>query len=219
MAGITTAMLASFKRDLLNGVHSFQQSRAFTNTSTTTTSVTGISPAISNAAPIFVGSIITGTNWNAGTIVTKINSSTSITVNQAPSAAVTAFTASGDPFKMALFKSGVAGTYNAANTGYADMGADETSGSGYVAGGTALTNVDPVASSPSAYTTFSPNPAWTSATFSTTGCMIYNSLQNGPNANPGVSVHDFGGTQTVSAGTFTAIMPVAGVGTAVLQIT
>ena len=49
--------------------------------------------------------------------------------------------------------------------------------------------------------------------------MIYNSTQNGPNVNPGVSVHDFAGTQTVSSGTFTAIMPVAAVGTAVLQIT
>ena len=92
-------------------------------------------------------------------------------------------------------------------------------GTGYVAGGTALTNVDPVASSPSAYTTFSPNPSWTSASFSTAGCMIYNSTQNGPNANPGVSVHDFGGTQTVTSGTFTAVMPVAAVGTAILQIT
>jgi hypothetical protein len=49
--------------------------------------------------------------------------------------------------------------------------------------------------------------------------MIYNSTQNGPNATPGVSVHDFGGTQTVSSGTFTAIMPTAAVGTAILQIT
>ncbi len=169
-----------------------------------------------------MGEQLSGTNIPATTpipVVETIVSSTSITMSQAPSAAITAFTVKGDPFKMALFKAGVTGTYGAANTGYADMGADETSGTGYTAGGTALTNVDPVASSPSAFTNFSPNPTWTSASFSCSGCMIYNTLQNGPNANAGVSVHDFGGTQTVSSGTFTAIMPVAAVGTAVLQIT
>jgi hypothetical protein len=116
---------------------------------------------------------------------------------------------------------GPAGTYSAASTGYSDItgNSDEVTGTGYTAGGTALTNVDPSASSPSAYTTFSPDPSWTSASFSTTGCMIYNTTQNGPNANAGVSVHDFGGTQTVASGTFTAVMPTAAVGTAVLQIT
>jgi subtilisin family serine protease len=80
-------------------------------------------------------------------------------------------TVTGDTFKMALFKVGVAGTYGAATTNYTDMtgNSDETSGTGYSAGGTALTNVDPVASSPSAYTTFSPNPSWTSATLTSAG--------------------------------------------------
>lgn len=224
MAGITTAMLASHKRDLLNGAHCFAQSRAFTCTSTATKTVVGISPAISNAAPIFVGEQLSGTNISAAApvpIVESIVSSTSITMSQAPTGAITAFTVKGDPFKMALIKVGPAGTYGAASVGYSDItgNSDEITGAGYTAGGTALTNVDPAASSPSAFTTFSPNPSWTTATFSTTGCMIYNTLQNGPNANPGVSVYDFGGTQTVSAGTFTVVMPVAAVGTAVLQIT
>lgn len=216
---ITTAMLASFKRDLLNGAHCFAQSRSFTCTSTTTTTVVGISPTPATATPIYQGMAVSGTNIPAGTVVAKILGAASILLSQAPTAAITAFTVVGDTFKMALFKVGVVGTYGVANNGYADMGTDETSGTGYTAGGTALTNVDPTASSPSAFTTFSPNPTWTSASFSTTGCMIYNSTQNGPNANPGVSVHDFGGTQTVSSGTFTAIMPVAAVGTAILQIT
>lgn len=219
MAGITSAMLASYKRDLLNGAHCHAQSRSFTCTSTATSTVVGITPTPATATPIYQGEAVSGANIVAGTVVAKILGAASILLSQAPSAAITAFTVVGDTFKMALFKSGVAGTYGAANNGYADMGADETSGTGYVAGGTALTNVDPVASSPSAYTNFSPNPSWTSASFSTTGCMIYNSTQNGPNANPGVSVNDFGGVQTVSAGTFTALMPVAAVGTAILQIT
>lgn len=221
---ITTAMLASFKRDLLNGVHCFAQSRSFTCTSTSTKTITGISPAIAAGTPIFVGELLSGTNIPVGPpqpVVESIVSSTSITMSQAPSAAITAFTVAGDVFKMALIKVGMAGTYGAASTAYSNItgNSDEVTGTGYTAGGTALTNVDPTASSPSAYTTFSPNPSWTSASFSTAGCMIYNTTQNGPQAGAGVSVHDFGGTQTVSSGTFTAVMPVAAVGTAILQIT
>ncbi len=221
---ITTAMLASFKRDLLNGAHCFAQSRSFTCTSTSTKTITGISPAISTGTPIYVGEQVSGTNIPVSApvpVVESISSSTSITLSQPPSAAITAFTVNGDPFKMALIKVGMAGTYNAASMGYANItgNSDEVTGTGYTAGGTLLTNVDPVASSPSAYTNFSPNPSWTSATFSCAGCMIYNTLQNGPTANAGVSVHDFGGTQTVSSGTFTAVMPTAAVGTAILQIT
>lgn len=221
MAGITTAMMASFKRDLLNGVHCFAQSRSFTCTSTSTPTVVGVSPAPANATPIFQGEQVSGTNITAGTVISRILGAASVELSKAPAAAITAFTVVGDTFKMALFKVGIVGTYGAASTNYTDMtgNTDETSGAGYTAGGTTLTNVDPVASSPSAYTNFSPNPTWTSASFSTIGCMIYNSTQNGPNPTPGVSVHDFGGTQTVSSGTFTALMPVAAVGTAVLQIT
>lgn len=215
MAGTTTAMLASFKRDLFNGAHGFSQSRTFTATGVSTQTWTGLSSLVG----VYVGANLSGANVAANTVVARILSATSIRVSEASLGAIGTVTVVGDIFKMALFKSGVTGTYGAANTGYADMGADETTGTGYVAGGTALTNVDPVASSPSAYTTFSPNPTWTSASFSTTGCMIYNTQQNGPLANAGVSVHDFGGVQTVTSGTFTAVMPVASVGTAVLQIT
>lgn len=217
MAGITTAMCASYKRDLMFGRHHHAQSRTFTGTGVSTQTWTGLSSLVG----IAVGNFLSGTNVAAGTRVADILSSTSIFVSKASTGAIGTVTMVGDIFKMALFKVGVAGTYDAATTGYANMtgSSDEASGTGYTAGGTALTNVDPVASSPSAYTSFSPNPTWTSATFSTTGCMIYNSTQNGDAANPACSVHDFGGTQTVSSGTFTAVLPVAGVGTAVLQIT
>lgn len=218
MAGITTAMLASYKRDLLSGLHSHNQSRTFTGTTTLSSKVI---TAVSALTGLAVGNGISNANFPAGTIVKSIDSGTQITASDAATAAVvgTTITTVGDIFKLALFKAGIAGTYGVANTSYADMGADETSGTGYVAGGTALTNVDPVASSPSAYTNFSPNPSWTSASFSTIGGMIWNTIRNGPLAQAGVSVHDFGGTQTVAAGTFTAVMPVAAVGTAILQIT
>ena len=217
MAGITTAMLASAKRDFLFGLHHFAQSRTFTATGTSTQTWTSVS-ALTGMA---VGNALSGTNVAAGSIIGAILSASSIFVSKASTGALGTVTMVGDIFKMALIKNGMAGTYSAASTNYTDVtgNSDETSGAGYVAGGTALTNVDPVASSPSAYTTFSPNPSWTSASFSCAGCMIYNTIQNGPTATPGIAVYDFGGTQTVSSGTFTVVMPTAAVGTAVLQIT
>jgi hypothetical protein len=127
------------------------------------------------------------------------------------------FTAStGNTFKMALIKVSPTGTYGAASTNYSNItgNSDEVTGTGYSAGGTSLTNVTPTTSGTTAYWTFSPNPSWTSATFSTTACMIYNST----NSNRSVSTHDFGGTQTVSAGTFTVVMPTADASNAILRI-
>lgn len=127
------------------------------------------------------------------------------------------FTAStGNSFKIALIKVGPAGTYGAASTNYSNItgNSDEVTGTGYSAGGVTLTNVTPTTSGTTAYTTFSPNPSWTSATFSTTACMIYNST----NSNRSTSTHDFGGTQTVTAGTFTVVMPTADASNAILRI-
>jgi hypothetical protein len=220
MAGITTAMTARCKGDLLFGRHHFAQSRTFTASATSgAQSLTSVS-ALTGVAS---GNFISGTNIAAGTRISDITGSSSMNISKPTTGIITAgtITMTGDIFKMALFKVGVAGTYGAATNSYADMtgNTDETTGTGYTAGGTTLTNVDPVVSSPSAFTNFSPNPSWTSSTFSTIGCMIYNTVQNGDLANPAVSVHDFGGTQTVSSGTFTVVMPVAAVGTAVLQLT
>lgn len=127
------------------------------------------------------------------------------------------FTAStGNAFKIALIKVGPAGTYGAASTNYSNItgNTDETTGTGYSAGGTALTNVTPTSTSTTAWWSFSPDPSWTGASFSTTGCMIYNST----NSNRAVSCHDFGGTQTVASGTFTVVMPTANSTTAILRI-
>jgi hypothetical protein len=214
---ITTAMMASFKRDVLFGLHHFAQSRTFNATGVSTQTWTAVS-ALTGMA---VGNFLSGTNVAAGSRVADVLSSTSIRSSLASTGAIGTVTMVGDTFKMALIKIGMAGTYGAASTNYTDItgNSDEVTGTGYTAGGTALTNVDPTASSPSAITTFSPNPSWSSASFSTAGCMIYNTIQNGPTATLGVSVHDFGGTQTVTSGTFTAVMPTAAVGTAVLQIT
>lgn len=132
----------------------------------------------------------------------------------------------GNTFKIALFKAAasVAGTWNATATNYgagsggpttANMGTDElATGSGYTAAGVTLTNVDPSTSGTTALTNFTPNPSWTSATFTTSGCMIYNSTASGKC----VAVYSFGGDQTVTSGTFTVQMPVADASNAIIRI-
>ncbi len=126
----------------------------------------------------------------------------------------------GNVFKCALMKVGVAGTYGAATTNYSDLtgASDEVaSGGGYTTGGfawTAAQNITPLNSGTGAYWQWSVNPSWTSATFSTIGCIIYNSSAS----NRAVYVGSFGGTQTVTAGTLTLVQPTNGVGTSLLQI-
>lgn len=127
---------------------------------------------------------------------------------------------SGNVFKMALGKTAPTGTYGAATTNYSNLtsNSDEVSGTGYTAGGfvwTAAQNITPAVSGTSATWSWSVNATWTGATFSTTGCIIYNSSQ----AGQAVYVGDFGGTQSVAAGTFTVILPANTVGNAILQLT
>lgn len=130
-------------------------------------------------------------------------------------------TTTGHVFKMALLKVGVAGTYGAASVNYSDItgNTDEVaSGGGYTTGGfawTAAQNTTPSTSGTSAFWSWSVNPSWSAATFSTIGCMIYNSSAS----NKAVYVGSFGGTQTVAAGTFTVLLPTNGVGTSILQLT
>lgn len=117
----------------------------------------------------------------------------------------------GNVFKVALIKVGPAGTYDKSTVNYSTItgNSDEVAnGSGYTTGGfawTAAQNSTPVITNHVANTTWTVNPNWTSATFSTTACMIYNSSAS----NKAVSLHDFGGTQTVTAGTLTLVLPSA----------
>ena len=137
---------------------------------------------------------------------------------------------SGNVFKVALFKAAsllVTLTWGATATNYgagsgvptaANMGTDElAAGSGYTSGGfawTAAQNITPLTSGTGAYWSWSVNPSWASATFTTSGCMIYNSTST----NRAVGIFSFGGDQTISAGTFTITLPTNGVGTSILQL-
>jgi hypothetical protein len=121
----------------------------------------------------------------------------------------------GNAFKAALIKNSHAGTYGAASTNYSDItgSSDEASGTGYSAGGAALTNVDPTTSGTTAYTDFA-DLSWSSASFSADGCMIYNTT----NSNRAVYLGDFGGTQTVVTGTFTLVFPTPDASNAIIRI-
>ena len=132
-------------------------------------------------------------------------------------------TPAGNAFKLALYTSsasldGTTTVYSATNETSND------SGSAYVAGGKALVN-NGVTGSSSATTAFvdfadlSGGTAWTTATFSTAGCLIYNTTAvSGFTTNRSVCVVSFGGTKSVSAGTFTIEFPTASTSAAIIRI-
>ena len=134
--------------------------------------------------------------------------------------AVHNFTAStGDTFKLALGKAtaSITGTYGAATTSYDNLtsNSDELpNGSGYTTGGNTLTSVTPVADGTTAVCDFD-NTTWTSATFTTSGGIIYNDTASG---NPACAVLDFGGDQIVSSGDFQIQFPAAAAATAIIRI-
>ena len=126
----------------------------------------------------------------------------------------------GDTFKLALIKSGMAGTYGAASTNYSNItgNSDEVGNSGtYSAGGGTLTRIDPTSSGTTAFVDFA-DISFTSATISSDGCMIYNTTPAVGSANSAVSVHDFGGTKSSTAGTFTIQFPTADASNAIIRI-
>ena len=88
-----------------------------------------------------------------------------------------------------------------------------SSGTNYTAGGNALTNVDPTTSGGVGFADFS-NSAWTSASFTVRGALIYNST----NGNRAVAVLDFGIDKEVSSGTFTVEFPTADSQNAIVRV-
>jgi hypothetical protein len=124
-----------------------------------------------------------------------------------------------DAFKVALFKANasITGTYSAATTNYSDMtgNSDELPATGgYTTTGFALTNVNPTSTGTTAFTDFSANASWTSATFTTRGCMIYNTSDS----NSAVAVINFGADYSVSGGTFEIQWPTADSSNAIIRI-
>tara|TARA_Y100001937_G_scaffold41072_1_gene58299 strand:- start:334 stop:789 length:456 start_codon:yes stop_codon:yes gene_type:complete len=125
---------------------------------------------------------------------------------------------SGSTFKIALIKANASqsGTYSAATTNYSDVtgNSDELPATGgYTTGGNTLTNIDPTTSGTTAFVDFA-DTTWTSATFTTRGCIIYNTSQS----NKAVMVIDFGADFSVSGGTFQIQFPTANASDAILRI-
>lgn len=114
-----------------------------------------------------------------------------------------------DVIKIALYTS--AASLDATTTAYTSV--NETTGTGYVAGGNTLAGATISASGTTAIVTFSTS-TWTGATFVTRGALIYNSSQG----NKAIAVLDFGGDQTVSSGDFAVIFPAATAADAIIRI-
>ena len=229
----TTGVCYSFKQEgPFSAGHSFLAT--ISNLATTNTSGTP-TLTVSSTAGINIGMNVSGTGVPSGAVVIGLTATT-VTLSANTTAAVTAATFTGDTFKMLLIKASPSLTYGPTQTNVgtpssgtpstSNVGTDETSGTGYTSGGVALGNVAPSLSGSGnsvATVSFSPNPSWTSATFSATAGIIYNtSTRLGAAAAPlngrTVSVHDFGGTQSVSSGTFTVLMPTNSGTTAILSV-
>jgi hypothetical protein len=122
-----------------------------------------------------------------------------------------------DTFKAALYLTSA--TVNAASTVYTTSG--EVSGTGYTAGGVAVTNAtapdstNTSATAGVAYWTPSASIVYTGVTLSTAfdAMMMYNSTQS----DKSVAVFTFG-SQTITAGNFTLTMPANTTSTALLRL-
>lgn len=236
----TTAICNSFKQELLQAGHCFNA--VLTQTGSTHTNTT--LDAMATTAGIAVGMAVTGTSIAANTFVSNITSQTAVVLSiAATGTASNTMTFTGDVFKFALVKVSPSRTFDGTQTNIGtpgttassatNLGTDEVAATGsYTSGGFQLTNVTPTLSSTTGITNFSPSPSYTNATISTVAGIIYNSGlgvlattqgRNGAAAAASingrtVSVHDFGGTQSVAGGTITFTMPTADSTNAIIRI-
>lgn len=114
-----------------------------------------------------------------------------------------------DTYMIALYTS--AATLSKSTTAYSAT--NEVSGTGYTAGGMALSGFTSALTSDTANLTWS-DPSWTTATITARGALIYNSTRS----NKAVMVIDFGADITSTAGTFTVDLPATGA-SALIRIT
>ena len=118
-------------------------------------------------------------------------------------------TSTGNTFYLALYTSSA--TLGATTTAYSAT--NEASGTNYVAGGSALTNVTPTSSGTTAFTDFA-DLTFSTVTITANGCLIYNSSAS----NTAVAVLAFGADKTATAGNFTIVFPAADATNAIIRI-
>jgi hypothetical protein len=119
-----------------------------------------------------------------------------------------------DTFKAALYLASA--SLGAGTTVYTTSGEVSSSGTNYSAGGVTISSWNaPTTSGTTAFTTPTASFVYTTVTLTTAfdAVLVYNSTQT----NKAVSVHTFG-SQTITAGTFTLVMPTNAAGTALLNI-
>ena len=145
------------------------------------------------------------------------------------------FAAGGNTFKLALFLAaasldttttayGAPTSANAVPTSTNEVSQSQTNGgasnTAYTAGGRTLTLSGVGTTTVTSFTSFADlsvanSNAWTSATFTTAGCLIYNSSVS----NKAVAVVSFGGNKTVSNGTFSIEFPTNNATSAIIRLT
>lgn len=124
------------------------------------------------------------------------------------------FQVAGHTFNIALFTS--AATLSAATTDYAVT--NEVAGTGYSAGGQALTNIAPTATGTTAFVDFA-DEIFSTVTITARGALIYNTTTSGgTGTTDAVAVLDFGSDKTASAGDFTIQFPAADSANAIIRI-
>lgn len=123
-------------------------------------------------------------------------------------------TTSGHTFKIALYTS--AANLGASTTNYTST--SEVVGTGYTAGGIALTNIDPTSSGTTAFIDFA-DATWASATITAAGALIYNTTTDGGTGTTNaVAVISFGGDKTSTNGDFVIQFPTADATNAIVRI-
>lgn len=117
----------------------------------------------------------------------------------------------GNTLKIALYTSSASlGATTATYTTSA-----EVSGTGYTAGGATLSSQAVAYDSTNQVAYFdAADPAWTTATITARGAMIYNNSKS----NASIAILDFGSDYTSTAGTFTIQLPSAAYNTAIIRI-
>lgn len=124
------------------------------------------------------------------------------------------FRTTGHTFKIALYTS--AATLNALTTDYTTS--NEVTGTGYVAGGQTLTNVNPTLYSVTAITDFA-DEVFPAVTITARGALIYNTTTGGGSGTTNaVVVLDFGTDKSATAGDFTIQFPAPAAETAIIRI-
>ena len=119
----------------------------------------------------------------------------------------------GSQMRVALYTS--TATLGADTTAY--TATNEAVGTGYVAKGNALTNIDPTFSGTTAFIDFA-DTTFSAATITARGCLIYNDSATTPVADASVQVHDFGEDKTSTAADFTISFPAAAAATAIQRL-